>query len=420
MEFIKSYSENDTLLIHDLPQKWKYILMLVLIALTGFSSFFSLKIGIYLVALFVLPFAIVKRQKIGRPGIQAIVVIAFLFILQQLKFNGSIGLVFTQIIRYLTLLYCAILLRPNFKDTYIKLMYYISFISLILYAITFIPGYKELLISIGESFPELRSQEFLSSSSDKTASLYIYTVSYVSFRNCGPFWEPGMFEVFLILALGLNLLGSDEKLNSKKNLVFIISTITTFSTTGYVCLAFLIVSYVYFKNNKLGFKLIGIIILPVVLTRVFELDFMTDKILSDMDRSDSSYSRFGAMLYHLEKIELSPILGFGVNKWPITNMDMIMRFNVDVSPNGWTIIPAVWGIPFAMAYFVFLFLGLKDILKAERTQTVIFFISVLLSVFSQDVTNRSLFYVIFFIGVLHCMPYRLETSNVPFTHFRSA
>lgn len=68
-------------------------------------------------------------------------------------------------------------------------------------------------------------------------------------RNYGPFWEPGVYQAYLIVALFFSLFYKKE--NNKFNIVlFTITMITTFSTTGIIALFFLFAGYVLHSSKK--------------------------------------------------------------------------------------------------------------------------------------------------------------------------
>lgn len=102
----------------------------------------------------------------------------------------------------------------------------------------------------------------------------------------------------------------------------------------------------------------------------------------------------------MEKIKLAPLIGYGVNEWPTTTMDIMMSSG-HVSPNGISIIAVIWGIPLALGYFYLLYKSLAIIFyERKMIVKIAVFIVVLTLLFSQDVTNRDFFYLLIFLGII--------------------
>jgi len=69
------------------------------------------------------------------------------------------------------------------------------------------------------------------------ASILFYNLNLsVQARNCGPFWEPGMFQAFLNFALLMMVFSEKRKGNIVRACILVFAVITTFSSTGYFLL----------------------------------------------------------------------------------------------------------------------------------------------------------------------------------------
>lgn len=382
-------------------KKFQYFLLIYIIAITGFMSFFGFAKAIYLLT----PIVFYKSWKAHKyiPGnIYCVIVLIFVvYFVQCLYHQGTWTVIITQSIRMFTISLCAIWLIKDFKILFPKLIYYISLLSLILWTVCMLlPGFQNILISIAHYLPELRTEEFLQNSSNPSESIYIYTISTVgSIRNSGPFWEPGMFTVFITLALTINLFNGLPLFNIQ-NVVLLLTNITTFSTTGYIALLILLLFYTIANKRITIGKLLLLTVIPLLTWQVMSLDFMQEKIMDEIGKTDVSYSRFGALFYHWEKIKLAPFIGYGANDWPVTPMDIMMSTGY-VSPNGISIIAVIWGIPLAIVYFVLLYRGMSTVLYSRmKIVEIASFAVVLILIFSQDATSRDFFYLLFFFGVV--------------------
>lgn len=146
-------------------------------------------------------------------------------------------------------------------------------------------------------------------------------------RNSGFAWEPGAFAVFINLAIFANLIRNSFKIRKNINLlIFVLTLLTTQSTTGYSI--FLLLAAFYFINMK-GISL-KILLIPLVLIGVvyiFSLPFMYEKItglgnekISDVvDTGSKDWNKdkmIGAQRFVSFQIDFidflnNPILGYG-------------------------------------------------------------------------------------------------------------
>jgi hypothetical protein len=130
-------------------------------------------------------------------------------------------------------------------------------------------------------------------------------------RNCGPFWEPGVFSGFLIIALAF-LFFSEGTVRNKRGYIFIIALITTFSTTGYLALIISVALY-----NKEYIKKYKIILVPLLVASsyyaFFNIAFLSNKISDQSKQLDQDKSRFGSALRDLAFFIQNPLWGEGRN-----------------------------------------------------------------------------------------------------------
>ena len=185
----------------------------------------------------------------------ALISICFLFLHPILLGNLHIpNIYFGYSIRIASfLIVISILGHQKFSLTYLRIMVFICFFNLILYiSNVYLFQYSQSLPSL---LPDLRSWD------DYTFKNYIFyfapigidgnnAVPYSSFiRNTGLFWEGGAYQYFLNLALILSLYVKKNLIFSFPNWIFIISILTTFSTTGYIIMAIVLASIVMKKSS---------------------------------------------------------------------------------------------------------------------------------------------------------------------------
>jgi hypothetical protein len=83
-------------------------------------------------------------------------------------------------------------------------------------------------------------------------------------RSSSIFWEPGAFAVYLVIAIMFETFVSRSRTYFKKMIVFITCLVITFSTTGYIALAFLLIIYITNKNNPVkssSLKIVSVVFL---------------------------------------------------------------------------------------------------------------------------------------------------------------
>lgn len=158
-------------------------------------------------------------------------------------------------------------------------------------------------------------------------------------RNLGFAWEPGRFAVLIVMAMFINLVTHGYKLKGNSNFwILFVTLITTQSTTGYACGAF--VFLLYFYNSK--YKPLVIPASVVVLLVFTSLSFMNEKIAetwnwqenqaadfaSQMDyysREDIAFvpQRFEGMFYDILNFIHSPLWGYGID-WRNSYVNTVM------------------------------------------------------------------------------------------------
>ena len=200
-------------------------------------------------------------------------------------------------------------LGGKFRFLYLKLLYYISIISLIFYFAMIIVGY------IPSSFFD----------SENYNSIFIYNIRHNEIllrRNCGPFWEPGAFGGYLafIGILYFNELGELWRKYKKEVLIILLTIITTFSTQTYITV-FLIVAF-YFLRYLSGIRLFfsACFIGMLVFFAYTSLDFLGEKIQTQIEltrnidnASLESANRFTTFVTEMDIFMSCPYIGNTTN-----------------------------------------------------------------------------------------------------------
>lgn len=203
----------------------------------------------------------------------------------------------------------------EFKKVYIQIMKIICTISLVMFLLYL------LLPALNNYFVVKNANGHLYS------NLYIYVNSEAYIRNMSMFWEPGAFQTFVALALLFEVV--NESPNIKTIAIFIISIITTFSTTGYIALAMIFLVVMLdrkYENNKIRRVVLCIILVLVIFTfgnqellfstnssTVFGklIGFFNNRDYNRYDSFNSASVRYFAIIKPAEAFIKAPILGWG-------------------------------------------------------------------------------------------------------------
>lgn len=150
----------------------------------------------------------------------------------------------------------------------------------------------------------------------------------VWYRNPGFSWEPGMNASLVCIAIFINLAQNHFKIKGNKNLyILVVALLSSFSTTGYICLIACIFPFVLLNQKKKYGVILVVILIPLSLW-LFQLDFMGKKInelqtsdytrtelidnLKYHDRAVLVPQRFDGLAFEWMNIMHDPILGYGL------------------------------------------------------------------------------------------------------------
>ncbi len=189
-----------------------------------------------------------------------ILFISFVFnYLIHIQYSPSIGAYIAFILSIVGTFFLAEGLSfKDFQSLYVNTMTALSTASLLLYSLAYV-------------LP-LSSYVYISPASSTARLFFLHNFyAFDKGRNCGIFNEPGLYAVFLCIAILFVL--QDEYRNSRQKgillLLFSISVITTVSTTGYIVLAIEMVPIFKKimdsqKNIKLK-VLVSLLVVPIVI-----------------------------------------------------------------------------------------------------------------------------------------------------------
>ncbi len=391
--------ENMQIEIRSIYNFFDYFLLIAIIALTGSEFFYRDKTIIYLI---LFPVSLILfYYKVKKIPYKFLFFIGLLFVIlfaQSFIYNMSFFIPINTVLRFFIYFMIASIIGLRFNKVYVNIIYFICSYSIVLFFLTlFSADFYNFLLQITQNITSLNIDvESLSyiDSSNPSQNLVFYVIPLRSiFRNNGPFWEPGMFAVFINIALVINLI-SNKTLFEKKNIIFILASITTLSTTSYLTTFIILFYHFILKTNK-KYSIIFILIIPFIVIPIYNTDIIKGKFEYNTEVIDESSSRFGAALVHFIEIRKSPLIGLGANSNKAQEESL---GEINVSPNGLTNIIRYYGIPFSFLLYILLYKSSAILLKSvdftKKTDALLFFFVMLVVAFSQDVTTRHFYYML--------------------------
>ncbi len=207
----------------------------------------------------------------------------------------------------------------EFAEVFNRVVYLLAFASLIGFAIMIImPSILSFLPILTNSKP-LR---FYNAGLTTIPIFYIGTSNLP--RNFGIFREPGVYQMYLIMALLFQMFIIKEN-TLKRYLVYALAVLTTFSTTGFIALGIVFIMFLLNNNGLSKGKNSFLIILCVIV--IISLLAFTDIFSTDLEdrnsgsifykifnptKSFSGAARFASVTENIRMFFEKPFFGVGL------------------------------------------------------------------------------------------------------------
>lgn len=269
----------------------------------------------------------------------------------------------------------------QFIEAFLKIMKYVSIISIV--------GY--IFLNVIKVFPNLPSAVNINNVEYGIGYVFSY-IKIIPDRNCGIFWEPGLFATFLVIAIVCELYFVKRKADLFSIIIYIIAVLTTKSAAGYGLLILVAVLFILKHNNKKSiinfiFSLILFIISLIVIlnysTIIENTSLSENEVIKRLELSNvSESSRALALKHNLDIMMKSPIFGVGIYEASLN-----MKNYADTS--NFTYLLSTFGI-FGLQYTIYWIYG---ILKNNKNT---FFVNiVILSIFVLILNKEPHIYNVF-------------------------
>ncbi len=230
----------------------------------------------------------------------------------------------------------------------------------------------------------------------------------VLIRNWGIFREPGVFQIYLNMALLIQLFYL-KKVSVKAVIIYIVAIITTYSTTGYFIMALMVMFYFFYKQYRWNKSKLSIIIFLIASITIIYTQFPTalsygwHSVVSKLfDLSnESTTARISSFNVNFYIFASSPLIGVGINQVNELYPQISMLLNGIMSKDNANMIFknfATFGFVYGMIWLVALWRFCENFGNSISVR-IIAYLSFLIIFSFQDMSWSFLPYILLFYGV---------------------
>lgn len=240
------------------------------------SIFYGLTLLISLFFLFRRQYLIIYDKKFFK----FIIILAYSLLFTCVLTTGglSIPTLISIISRFLIVYIAVVVDRENFIKRFLKLVYIMCIISLVLYALVMILG-TDRLSPIYSNLYEIKNRvEWMGSS----YGLFFIVFNFMDpSRNAYMFGEPGEYQILVITAMYLLVFKYNSiniKINDKRKylIVFIITIISIQSATGFFNFGMLLLVSLVHSRKKIPLKIKRVLTFVLITLGIYLLFFATE------------------------------------------------------------------------------------------------------------------------------------------------
>ena len=291
--------------------------------------------------------------------------------------------------------FCFALTVPfkTFVNFFNKVLVALAIISLILFLTTLTLGKLPFYTSTFFSVNEAQYRSFL--------DVY-FRIDVGSPRNYGPFWEPGIFSLILVIGIVFELL-IKEKPNWVNVAIFSITMFTTLSTSGIILLLCCVPLYFAKKRSRLPFYISVVLAGSLIFAFIYlgdpehNVPFFSQvfaKLFTDSTAYGSFKTRLVSPQYGFKFFFDSKCLGYGPNLFDEVYASLGIA---QTSTFGWLIGSfGLLGLYFLVVFLIALF---WYFFKKNNLRTAIF-----VTIFALIITNCEPMYAFSIFWVLAMYP----------------
>jgi len=243
------------------------------------------------------------------------------------------------------------------------------------------------------------------------AFIYVSPVYFSQIpRNHGFSSEPGVFQCLLVIALIFSLKDETQK-GLYKKLLYIVTIVTTFSTTGYICVLLWLVIYFIRREETNKTKLWFMVLIALagsyllVFTDLFSftLDNSSYSVFGKLSKRNSTttLARIASVLTNLEICFKYPLFGAGIERTAdLFRQLSYEQFGVEAEANTNTVLfqfatqgllyGILWVIPFFKVCWRF---------ADKQITAILLCVLMFLTAGGENLTYTGLIYVMMYYGI---------------------
>lgn len=327
-----------------------------------------------------------------------LVLISFMTML--INYDLSFKYIYISLLTISTFLMTNIISFEKIRDAYIKTMSFLAIFSIVTYIISL---FNYSLIT---KMPQIINE----------SGYYFYCLGfsviqkkmeYVANRNYGIFREPGVYAIFLCIALLFTLYKENNNKNTKISIIIYMCTIlTTLSTGGIIAMLLMITNHLIFTKTKDRKSNVYVFLMIVIVVVIITSPYIYRQIFGKFMVANSSYnSRFGSIITNIyiwkENIK-KVIMGTGFSYVEENFKIVSATLNISTGDNTNTLLKilAVYGINYFSIIMLMLYSLSKKMSKNAICSTVIFIIIIILFSY-EDLIYSNLLYMLAFLGLMN-------------------
>ncbi len=281
----------------------------------------------------------------------------------------------------------------RFFEIYNKIMKFLTVWSCSVWLISV------LLPSFIKMFPLISNYE--------SRDYYFVIFSNVSYfenisRNLGIFREPGVYIIFLVIAIIGEMLVLENKRKRINIMLYCLGMFTTLSTAGYILLFVLAAYYLLIYHDSIKESVIILIAIMLGFLVAYQfgmLDMVFEKFSDGTNTYGSWFSRMSSITKNVEITLANPV--FGIGRYALYDLTLAVDgvYTADANTNTILIGSAAYGVAFGI---ITLFSCLRFsyyICKKRIFSTIVIFLILIAALSNEDMGQNYLYYLIVFFGL---------------------
>ena len=373
---------------------FEYCLVFMFVVLCGFTAQSLIPLKTYILSFFSILYFFKRDVKFFLPVliyVSAFILVGCVHYCYYHYFSENLFLKYPLVI--LSGAYIVKRLGKKFRYAYFNIMFLLCCISLFFFLLMVVlkvipsmfdvPGYRSIFIY------NIRNDEI------------------ENIRNCGPFWEPGAFAGYIVIAFSLFFDSLLSLLNRQKIKCFVmfLALLSTRSTQGFLAI-FLLFSFYFFYKKFSVFTVIFMSLFFYIFYVTFtSFPFLGEKIQEqveqvsggdwDSDTNLKSAQRFSTTQLDFYNIAKHPVIGntddlyICNSDFPVI-LDLISENGEYGSGTGITGYISTYGIPFFLLWFL---MSYRNIKYQTNIKSAFFFMLLLLILGNGEYFSTKILYL---------------------------